>query len=104
MPGVHVPWGSPLGRITGSHCMLWTFKGNYIPDLYDMYDLYDLAHVTEWEPCNVHGLARVSWVGFFYLYYTDPAQQPLTTAGEDLDDLDRDISDFSVAQLYWAGR
>ena len=29
------------------------------------------------------------------LYYADPAH-PLTTAGEELDDLDRDLSDLSV--------
>ena len=29
------------------------------------------------------------------LYCTDPAQ-PLTTAGEDLDDLDRDLSDAHI--------
>ena len=29
------------------------------------------------------------------LYYADPAQ-PLTTAGEELDDLDNDLSDLSV--------
>ena len=26
-------------------------------------DLCDLAHVAEWEPCNLHGLGGVSWVG-----------------------------------------
>ena len=29
------------------------------------------------------------------VHYADPAQQPLTTAGEKLDYLDRDISDLS---------
>ena len=29
------------------------------------------------------------------LYYADP-RQPFTTAGEELDDLDRDLSDLSV--------
>ena len=32
------------------------------------------------------------------LYCTDPAQY-LTTAGEDLDDLDRDLSDLSVRRV-----
>ena len=32
------------------------------------------------------------------LYYPDPAQH-LTTAGEDLDDLDRDLSDLSVRRV-----
>ena len=32
------------------------------------------------------------------LYYADPAQ-PLTTAGEYLDDLDRDLSDLSVRRV-----
>lgn len=26
-------------------------------------DLYDVAHVTRWEPHNLHSFARVSWVG-----------------------------------------
>ena len=29
----------------------------------DLYDLYDLAHVAGWEPCNLHDLGLVSWVG-----------------------------------------
>ena len=40
------------------------------------------------------------------LYYADLAQ-PLTTAGEELDDLDHDLSDLSEKILHWeliAGR
>ena len=32
------------------------------------------------------------------MYYPDPAQ-PLTTAGEELDDLDHDLSDLSVQSV-----
>ena len=32
--------------------------------LYDMYDLYELAHVTGWEPCNLHDLQQLP--GRFY--------------------------------------
>ena len=34
------------------------------------------------------------------LYYADPAQ-PLTTAGEELDELDHDLSDQSVRAVYF---
>ena len=34
------------------------------------------------------------------LYYADPAQ-PLTTAGEELDDLDHDLSDLSVRRVKY---
>ena len=34
-----------------------------------------------------------------YLYHTDPAQ-PLTTAGEELDYLDRDLSDLSARAAH----
>ena len=39
-------------------------------------------------------VAHVSWVGYVLLYYTDPAQ-PLTTADEELGDLDHDLSGLS---------
>ena len=58
-----------------------------------MYDLCDLAHVAGWDKYNLHDLAQVSWVGSVLI--GDPAQ-PLTTAGEALDDLDHDLSDLSV--------
>ena len=35
----------------------------------------------------------------FDLYYADPAQS-LTTAGQELDDLDNDLSDLSVRGVY----
>ena len=41
------------------------------------------------DPVNPHDLAHVLWVGF--VLYTDPAH-PLTAAGEELDDLDHDLS------------
>ena len=28
----------------------------------DLYDLNDLAHVTGWEPFNLHHLGHVAWV------------------------------------------
>ena len=43
------------------------------------------------SPHDQHDLAHVSWVD---LYYADPAQH-LMTAGEELDDLDHDLSDPS---------
>ena len=33
------------------------------------------------------------------LYYADPAQHHLRTAAEDLEDLDRDLSDLSVQRM-----
>ena len=42
------------------------------------------------------------YVGMFPgldLYYTDPAQ-PFTTAGEELDDLDNDLSDLSARRRF----
>ena len=66
-------------------------------DLYDLYDLcdldlqdiiipdlYDLDHVSKQGPYILHYLGRV---------YTHPAQHILT-AGQNLDDLDRDLSDL----------
>ena len=54
----------------------------------------DLVHhhdVARREPYSLHDPARVIWVGYVY---TGPAQH-LTTAGEDLADVDRDLSDLS---------
>ena len=45
--------------------------------------MYDLAPVAGWEPSDLHDLGHVFRVGF--MSYRDPAQ-PLTTAGEGLDD------------------
>ena len=45
--------------------------------------LYDIGHVAWWDPYNLRDLARIPRLD---LYYADPAQ-PLTTAGEELDDL-----------------
>ena len=62
-----------------------------------LYDLYDLAHVAGWDPYNLHDLltAHVSWAESVLLSADPP--QPLTTAGEELDDLDYDLSDLSEA-------
>ena len=38
--------------------MIYIFQGRYAPDL------CDLSHVAGRKPCNLHVLARVSWVGF----------------------------------------
>ena len=59
----------------------------WIPDLYDLCDLYDLAHVAVWEPCILRDLRHVAGVGS--ILCTDPSQ-PITTAGEELDDLSVD--------------
>ena len=42
-----------------------SWSRHFREDLYDLYDLYDLAHVTGWEPYNLHDLQvrHVSWVG-----------------------------------------
>ena len=64
--------------------MILIIQGRSIPDLYDLYYLYDLY--------NLHHLGQVPWV--LDTYYTDPAQH-LTAAGQDVDDLDRDLSDLS---------
>ena len=49
--------------------------------------------VVGWEAQNLHGLGLVSWVGC--VHCTDPAQH-LVTAGQDVDDLDHDLSDLSL--------
>ena len=77
--------------------LIQIFLGRYIPDpydlyeLYDLYDLYDLAHIGGWGSYNLHGPLEDMLPGLD-LYYTDPALN-LITAGEDLDDLGRDLSD-----------
>ena len=50
--------------------------------------LYCLAHVVGWEPYNLHDQAHVPWVGSV-LYRSCT----IITAGQDLDDLDHDLSD-----------
>ena len=62
----------------------------------DLCDLYDLAHAAGWEPYNLHDIliGHASWVGSALRTYADPAQ-PLTTAGEELDDRGHDLSDLS---------
>ena len=58
--------------------------------MYDLYDLYDL-----YDPSRFPGERRITcMVQVMYpgldLLYADPAQ-PLTTAGEELDNLDHDM-------------
>ena len=52
-----------LGQTIAFRFMMQIFQGGYVLDLYDLYDLYDLARDAGWEPCNLHGLGHVSWVG-----------------------------------------
>ena len=47
-----------------------------------------------WEPYNLHALYSTCFLGWVCTL-TDRAQQPLTTAGEELDYLDHDLSDLS---------
>ena len=56
----------------------------------DIPDLYSLAHVEGWEPNTLHDLGHTSWVGSA-VCCKDPAQH-LTTARQDLHELDRDRS------------
>ena len=60
----------------------------------DLYDLYDPAHAAGRELYHLHGLGPV--VSVLDLYCTDPARH-LLTAGQDLDDLDRDL--FGVCTI-----
>ena len=58
-------------------------------------DMYFLAHVTGWEPYDLHSLARTSWVGPVFLC-TEPVH--LTTAdtgyaANDLYDLHHHLSE-----------
>ena len=59
-------------------------------------DLYDLPHAAGWESYDLHDIltSHVSWDGPALHTYADPAQ-PLTTAGEELDDLYHDLSGLS---------
>ena len=56
-----------------------------------MPDLYDLAHVAGWEPNNLHGLEHISCVSDLVLHRSCTTH--LTTAGWDLNNLDRDLSE-----------
>ena len=69
------------------------FQGRSIPHVVLK---YDLAHVAGWEPYKI----CMIWHMFpgLDLYNADPAQ-PLTTAGEELDYLDHDLSDLSVLDV-----
>ena len=44
-------------QIIGPYFVIYTFEGLLNPDL------YGLAHVAGWEPCKLHALAHVAWVG-----------------------------------------
>ena len=63
-----------------------------------IYSMYGLAHLAGWDSYNLHGLALVflSWI--CATMQLDPAQ-PLTTAGEELDDLSVDRSDRSCPSV-----
>ena len=69
------------------------FQGRSIPHVVLK---YDLAHVAGWEPYKI----CMIWHMFpgLDLYNADPAQ-PLTTAGEEQDDLDHDLSALDVEHL-----
>ena len=86
-----------------------SYRTDDLHDLYDLFplrgldlsgranryipDLYDLAHVAGREPCNLRDLAPCFLVG------PVPYRSCTTshnTAGEELDDLDHDLSDLSV--------
>ena len=70
------------------HLMIQIFQGRSIPDLYDVGsrcgDRSHAAFLMIQRMCPGSDL-----------YHTDPAQLRIT-AGQDLDDLDRDLSDLSV--------
>ena len=70
---------SPLGTTEGK---ISTRRTDHRPLLDDLAhfreDLYGLAHVTGWEPHDLHCLAHVSWVGCVLHVYRDPAQHLLT--------------------------
>ena len=48
-----------VGQIIDSHLMIWIFRK----------DLYGLAHVTAWEPYDLHDLAPASRDGYIVLTY-----------------------------------
>ena len=54
--------------------------------------MWDLAHVAGWEPCNLHGLAHVSWVGSVLPYRSCKASHK-GRLGSAVDDLDHDLSE-----------
>ena len=60
-------------------------QGRHIPDLWPTSCCRVEAAQSAWS--------RKGFPGLDHLYYTDPAQH-LTTAGGNLDDLDRDLSDL----------
>ena len=67
----------------------------WIPDLHDLMQLM----LSVWEPYNLHALYSTCFLGWVCTL-TDRAQQPLTTAGEELDYLDHDQSDLSEELDY----
>ena len=69
-----------------SHFMMYylSWQGNLKP----IPDLYDLTHVAGWDPYIVCLILHM-FPGLD-LYYADFFAQPLTTAREELDDLDYD--------------
>ena len=58
-------------------------------------DLYGLAHITEWEPYDLHGVAVVSWGGSVLYAHADPEEDIITADTEctavDLYDLGRGL-------------
>ena len=59
-------------------------------------DLYDLAHVAGWEPCNLHDLGQVSWVGSVLICTVQILQNLSQRQVRNVDDLDHDLSHLSV--------
>ena len=76
-----------LGQTIDSHAMISTFQGRSISDLV----WSTVAHVVGWDPYDLHDLLQHMLSGLD-LYYADPGQ-PLTTAGEELDHVDHDVSE-----------
>ena len=52
--------------------------------------IWSLALVAGWEPCNLHDLCSTCFLRWM-LYRANPAR-PITTASEELDDLDHDLN------------
>ena len=75
--------------------MVYNFQGRWIPDLHDLIQLM----LRVWEPYNLHALYSTCFLGWVCTL-TDRAQQPLTTAGEELDYLDHYQSDLSEELDY----
>ena len=66
-----------------------------MPGKADLFPIwYALPHGAGWDRYNVHDL-QSHMLPRLDLYCADPAQ-PLTAAGEALDDLNHDLSDLSV--------